>query len=71
MKLRVLRDIDKASGFDLVVLVTAHKSSIDIDWEKLLSKMRKPLLYDGRRVLDLEKLSEMGWEVSAVGKPWR
>ncbi len=70
-EIEVLHDIDKASGFDLVVLVTAHKSSIDIDWEKLLSRMRKPLLYDGRRVLDLEKLSEMGWEVSAVGKPWR
>lgn len=67
----VLDDIERASGFDLVVLVTAHKSSIDIDWEKLLSRMRKPLLYDGRRVLDLEKLSEMGWKVSAVGKPWR
>ena len=70
-EIEVLHDIDKASGFDLVVLVTAHKSSIDIDWEKLLSRMRKPLLYDGRRVLDLEKLSEMGWKVSAVGKPWR
>ncbi len=70
-EIEVLHDIDKASGFDLVVLVTAHKSSINIDWEKLLSRMRKPLLYDGRRVLDLEKLSEMGWKVSAVGKPWR
>ncbi len=67
----VIDDIDTAADFDLVVLVTAHKSSTNIDWQGLLGRMKKPLLYDGRRVLDLENLSEMGWKVSAIGKPWR
>jgi len=31
--------------------------------------MRTPIVYDGRRVLDLEELKSMGWTTHAVGKP--
>jgi len=65
----VISDIDSAEGFDLVVLVTGHSVCIDLDWESLLNRMRKPLVYDGRRVLDIKKLEEIGWNVYAVGRP--
>ena len=68
-EIEVIDDLNKAEGFDLVVLVTAHESSTNIDWRALLKRMRTPLVYDGRRVLDLDNLSEMGWKVSAVGMP--
>ena len=55
--------------YDLVVLVTAHKDCINLDWKGLLNSMRTPLIYDGRRVLDLDALSELGWETHAVGRP--
>ena len=55
--------------YDLVVLVTAHKDCINLDWKSLLNSMRTPLIYDGRRVLDLDALSELGWETHAVGRP--
>jgi nucleotide sugar dehydrogenase len=55
--------------YDLVVLVTAHKRCLELDWNKLLSSMRHPIIYDGRRVLDLPALSALGWETHAVGKP--
>ncbi|MGB2451765.1 MAG: nucleotide sugar dehydrogenase [Candidatus Poseidoniaceae archaeon] len=64
-----LSSIDDAEGFDIAILVTAHKACVDIDWEVLLTKMRTPIVYDGRRVLDLENLSRMGWQAHAVGKP--
>lgn len=64
-----LSTIDDAKGYDVAVLVTAHKSCVDIDWQGLLSRMRTPIVYDGRRVLDLDNLSKMGWMVHAVGKP--
>ena len=35
----------------------------------LLQNMRKPIVYDGRRVLDLNQLEKLGWHVYAVGKP--
>ena len=65
----VCSSIEDAEGYDIAVLVTAHKSCVDIDWQGLLPRMRTPIVYDGRRVLDLDNLSKMGWMVHAVGKP--
>ena len=62
-------DISDVDGYDLVILVTAHKACLEIDWRALLSKMRTPIVYDGRRVLDLEELESIGWTTHAVGKP--
>ena len=64
-----VEDISDAEGYDLVILVTAHKACLEIDWRALLNKMRTPILYDGRRVLDLEELKSLGWETYAVGRP--
>jgi len=65
----VITDINSAKDFDMVVLVTGHSACINLDWGTLLKNMRRPLIYDGRRVLDLDKLEELGWDVYAVGKP--
>jgi len=65
----VITDIDSAEGFDVVVLVTAHKACLEIDYEKLASRMRNAIFYDGRRVMDLDSLQEMGWQIHAVGRP--
>lgn len=66
-----VEDIADAEGYDLVILVTAHKACLEINWRELLTKMRTPLIYDGRRVLDLENLSSMGWSSHAVGRPFQ
>ena len=65
----VVTDIDSAAGFDLAVLVTAHEACKEIDWASLASRMRNPILYDGRRVLDLDDIASKGWQVHAVGRP--
>ena len=64
-----MEDLATASGYDLAILVTAHNESVNIDWKGLGERMRNPILYDGRRVLDLESISATGWKVYAVGKP--
>jgi len=53
----------------MVVLATAHKECVEIDWSALLGRMRTPILYDGRRVLDLDAMQAMGWKANAVGSP--
>jgi nucleotide sugar dehydrogenase len=67
--IEVVTDISQANGYDMAVLVTAHKACLELDWKRLLSQMRTPLIYDGRRVLDTEALTEIGWIAHAVGKP--
>ena len=64
-----ISNLNEAQDYDLVVLVTAHKACLELDWQALLGQMRNPLLYDGRRVLDLDSLKHMGWKAYAVGKP--
>ncbi|MDP6870601.1 MAG: nucleotide sugar dehydrogenase, partial [Candidatus Poseidoniaceae archaeon] len=65
----VVANIDSAEGYDLAVLVTAHEACKEIDWGGLANRMRNPILYDGRRVLDLNMLESYGWQVHAVGRP--
>jgi len=67
--IEVVKNIDLAGDYDLVVLITAHKECVSIDWNKLLARMNRPLIYDGRRVLDLEELESIGWRTFAVGRP--
>ena len=61
--------LEQAEGYDMAVLVTAHRACAEIDWAGLLQRMNTPLLYDGRRVLDLPSLQQVGWQTYAVGKP--
>lgn len=65
----VITDIDQASGHDIAILVTAHKACVDLDWNGLCERMRNSVIYDGRRVLDLEALKQQGWTTHAVGRP--
>jgi len=55
--------------FDLIVLVTAHKEILDIEFDKLAIGLKNKIIYDGRRVLDLSKLKELGWTTYGVGMP--
>ena len=66
-----VEEISEVEGYDMVILVTAHKACLEIDWRALLDKMRTPIVYDGRRVLDLKNLETFGWETYAVGRPVR
>ena len=67
--IEVVTDIDSAEGYDLAVLVTAHEACKELDWAGLATRMRNPIMYDGRRVLDLNELEASGWQVHAVGRP--
>jgi nucleotide sugar dehydrogenase len=65
----VISEIGDAHGYDLAVLVTAHNACLSLDWSALVKQMRTPLIYDGRRVLDLDDLTSKGWKAYAVGRP--
>ena len=68
-EISVEADILTASDYDLVLLVTAHKACLEMNWSALGKLMRHKIVYDGRRVLPLEELDQLGWDVYAVGRP--
>ncbi len=51
-------------GADAIVLATAWREYLEMDW----SLLPRVLVYDGRNVLDREKLSALGFEVISVGR---
>jgi len=57
------------TGFDLVVLATAHEACISIDWENLHSLCKNHALFDGRRALVPSKMKDIGWRYHGVGYP--
>ena len=57
------------TGFDLVVLATAHEACVSIDWENLHSLCNNHALFDGRRALMPSKMKDIGWIYHGVGYP--
>ena len=53
-------------GCDAVVLVTEWNEYRDLDWETLATKMRSPLILDGRHALDREKLTRLGMRYVSI-----
>lgn len=52
---------------DAVVVATEWPQYLDIDWPVLKHRMRCPLVFDGRRLLDATKLRRAGYDVYALG----
>ena len=51
-------------GADAIILATAWREYLEMDW----SLLPRVLVYDGRNVLDREKLTGLGFEVISVGR---
>ena len=56
---------DKA---DAVVVVTEWKEFRDLDWAAMKQAMLSPLLFDGRNLLDPEKIRALGFQYQSVGR---
>ena len=52
---------------DAMVLMTAHDEFLDLDFRMIKRNMNIPLIIDGRRIYDPDKLREMGFKYRGVG----
>ena len=58
-----------AKGAHAVALLTEWDAFKELDYKRIYSGMQKPaFLFDGRNILDLEILREIGFEASGIGK---
>ena len=58
-----------AEGSYAVVVCTDWDEFLSLDYEKIYNSMKKPaVLLDGRRILDHERLVDIGFHVETVGK---
>ena len=59
---------DAVSNADALLLLTEWKEFRLPSWEVIHKVMRRPLVIDGRNILDSEELLEMGFEYHCIGK---
>ncbi len=57
-----------AAGCDALVLVTGWDGILGLDWPRLRSAMRQPVFIDTRNLFDPEKMSQMGFSYSGIGR---
>jgi len=59
-------------GAHAIAVLTEWDEFKTLDYERIFSQMAKPaFIFDGRNILDHDKLREIGYEVYAIGKPMK
>ena len=59
--------LNDCPSVDCVVISTAHRQVMEIDWERLKDTSGCSSIYDGRRAMDKDVMSKLGWNYSGVG----
>ncbi|EDR10616.1 UDP-glucose/GDP-mannose dehydrogenase [Laccaria bicolor S238N-H82] len=62
--------IEACKNAEAVVIATEWKEFLEIDWEEVYKGMNKPaFVFDGRLLVDAEKLTKIGFKVTTIGRP--
>jgi UDPglucose 6-dehydrogenase len=60
---------EAAKGAHAVAIITEWPQFKEYDYQKIYESMEKPaFIYDGRKILDADKLEEIGFDVHVIGK---
>jgi UDPglucose 6-dehydrogenase len=60
---------DVAKGADALLVLTEWPEYKSLDWERIKRAMARPLLLDGRNLLDSAKMEALGFEYYSFGRP--
>lgn len=58
-----------AEGADALLLATEWSDFRELDWKRVRDVMARPLVFDGRNVLDPANMKALGFEYHSVGRP--
>ncbi|PPQ82700.1 hypothetical protein CVT25_009397 [Psilocybe cyanescens] len=62
--------LEACKNAEAVVIATEWKEFNNIDWEAVYAGMNKPaFVFDGRLLVDAEKLRKIGFTVTTIGRP--
>ncbi|MFI9274346.1 UDP binding domain-containing protein [Kitasatospora sp. NPDC052896] len=57
------------AGADAAMVVTEWPELADLPWEDVVHMMRRPVLFDGRNLLDPTRMRDAGFNYLSVGRP--
>lgn len=58
-----------AAGADALIIATEWPEFATLDWERVRGEMARPLVLDGRNLLDPRQMRAYGFEYESVGRP--
>ncbi len=58
-----------AAGSEALLLVTEWEEFSRLDWQQMQQAMARPLLLDGRNLLDPTTMRQLGFQYLSVGRP--
>ncbi len=56
-------------GADAVLLVTEWPEFRELDWDRAARLMARPLILDGRNLLNPQRMRKLGFEYDSFGRP--
>ena len=59
---------DAVEGSEALLLLTEWKQFRLPDWQKVKDQMKRPLLIDGRNILDAQEMKELGFDYHCIGR---
>lgn len=59
---------DALEGADALIIVTEWSEFRNPDFEKIMSLLKYPVVFDGRNVYSLEKMEELGFYYESIGR---
>lgn len=58
-----------AEGADALLIATEWSDFRGLDWKRIRDLMARPLVFDGRNLLDPDNMKALGFEYHSVGRP--
>lgn len=58
-----------SDGADALVIATEWSEFRDLDWKRIRDVMARPLVFDGRNLLDPNNMKALGFEYYSIGRP--
>ncbi|HEV2387557.1 MAG TPA: UDP-glucose/GDP-mannose dehydrogenase family protein [Candidatus Acidoferrales bacterium] len=56
-------------GADALIVATEWPEFASLDWQRIRDSMARPLVLDGRNLLDPKRIRSLGFEYESVGRP--
>jgi UDPglucose 6-dehydrogenase len=59
---------EAAKGSSALALITEWSEFLELDFERLLSEMENSIIFDGRNVLPMDELTDLGCDYYGIGR---
>ncbi len=60
---------DALKNADALVIVTEWNAFRSPDYSEIKSKLKSPVIFDGRNLYDIDEMNELGFEYFSIGRP--